>query len=872
MFELVYTSAPRGLFPGRSGYATVALSAGMPPNLVTPVENLSGYSFTCRAGQFRAELNPVCCSYLKLHYGNLTLRVASRIAPNGLDYSGRNNKIAHHLIFESPEELAAIPGGACNLFRGGDNFLTDYREAPRELPIRRITHSGLPATLPARAWQNHTGDAGWAGVAAARLQADPAQPFYVVYPAGTEVAVLLELAAEISALLPTEDRDDFTFSTFFSKEQPGAHCFLRMIPDFSPLLGNLRRFHAAALITLSPGQAVSIPEEYTSHPLVDLARRGYEPIELDAIPPAAAGAAPTAAAPGQTPAAATAGPAETRGVRLSPPLAEQKIMAVPARARILSRETVTDRAAERKLLFLLLTALFLLTIPGVIYFSIFRDTAPENPPQQTEVRIATGPLPVRTMPANPSPEPLPANPSDAIHPKSVPVPNGVPTPPSPVGTPDWNMARNSAIPLAQHYPAAGLEMLKAWRRMAGSQNYRIILPGVLPRCHGVDVIFGRLGNTSGDLREFVARANDRRLFIYSGRSGAGSPLRPETDPGAPRLQIELDENTQTIQFTPAGGNSADLIKPSIDGITVLLLAVPDGFVSWSPVFRPEYLDSIPAGQVNFDPGKQQLAYRLSDAERAFEQDIDIYVGKFKRANFGKAPFPVDKWNKTVRALSTAWDELKKSQTALIAMTPADTEPPALDDLDRLCRQLENFFQQKDKTREECLAEYDRVVFPFLKQFRSTRYNPAAGSGPMTEKLIERLAMLHEALQKIYSRDAKKAMREEFKTELQNRMPPIQIQCEELDKVAAMNVELKTRQDRLRQIQRELEQQREEIRRQLNDIDPELSIRFDGLVSVSEKTGVNASELDESKLQSLLEFINARLIRRQTNPGDEGNQS
>ena len=76
MLELIYTSAPRGLLQGRSGYTTVAMSAGMPPNLITPVENLSGYTFTCRDGQFNAAFNPVCCSYLRKQFGNMTLRVA----------------------------------------------------------------------------------------------------------------------------------------------------------------------------------------------------------------------------------------------------------------------------------------------------------------------------------------------------------------------------------------------------------------------------------------------------------------------------------------------------------------------------------------------------------------------------------------------------------------------------------------------------------------------------------------------------------------------------------------------------------------------------------------------------------------------------
>ena len=104
MYELIYTSLPKGLLPGRSGFATAAMTEGMPPNLIVPLENLSGYNFTLRNNIFDPGLNPPCCYYIKMRYGNQLLQIAGRVAPNGLDYSQRNNKIAHHLLFETNEE------------------------------------------------------------------------------------------------------------------------------------------------------------------------------------------------------------------------------------------------------------------------------------------------------------------------------------------------------------------------------------------------------------------------------------------------------------------------------------------------------------------------------------------------------------------------------------------------------------------------------------------------------------------------------------------------------------------------------------------------------------------------------------------------
>ena len=113
MFELIYTSVPRGLIPGRSGFCTVAMTEGMPPNLVVPLENLSGYNFTYLEGALPPMLNPPSCSYIKMRYGNQHLHIASQVMPNGLDYSQRNNKIAHHILFESADEMNNLSGARC---------------------------------------------------------------------------------------------------------------------------------------------------------------------------------------------------------------------------------------------------------------------------------------------------------------------------------------------------------------------------------------------------------------------------------------------------------------------------------------------------------------------------------------------------------------------------------------------------------------------------------------------------------------------------------------------------------------------------------------------------------------------------------------
>ena len=64
MLELVFTSAQAGLIPGRSGFCSVAWTEGMPKNLVTILENMSGYNILYLPNDSRAANNPVCRSLL----------------------------------------------------------------------------------------------------------------------------------------------------------------------------------------------------------------------------------------------------------------------------------------------------------------------------------------------------------------------------------------------------------------------------------------------------------------------------------------------------------------------------------------------------------------------------------------------------------------------------------------------------------------------------------------------------------------------------------------------------------------------------------------------------------------------------------------
>lgn len=104
--ELLYTSAPRGLKSGSRGFCTVEATAGLPPALVTALEGLSAYRHVAPAGD---PANPVVYSHVTLAVGGRTYSVISRIGDAGTDYTGRTNKLAHHVALDPSERPQGGP-------------------------------------------------------------------------------------------------------------------------------------------------------------------------------------------------------------------------------------------------------------------------------------------------------------------------------------------------------------------------------------------------------------------------------------------------------------------------------------------------------------------------------------------------------------------------------------------------------------------------------------------------------------------------------------------------------------------------------------------------------------------------------------------
>lgn len=280
-FELIFTSAPKGLKPGSRGFTSVAFTEGMPANYVQICESLSGYVHRYELSDPNYEQNPIAYSHLVGNLGGRTFSILSRVAAYGADYTGRTNKLAHHLMIGFEERVA---GGPAHAMKNGAVFFLKWNEDPRFLAPNRIRlQAAEPASLKAKRWEAAIGDAGVAGMLAQAFLDAPDRPAFIVYEPGMD---LLPLIAEAQALLPEERRWDVTFSTYFTALPVGMKCAWRCCLPDSDALVTARRTPGALVVNLIDKTITGGPPSDQS--LAEVARTGItKEIEATIPPPSA---------------------------------------------------------------------------------------------------------------------------------------------------------------------------------------------------------------------------------------------------------------------------------------------------------------------------------------------------------------------------------------------------------------------------------------------------------------------------------------------------------------------------------------------------------------------------------------------------------
>ena len=272
--ELIYTSTPRGLKLGSSGFCTVACTRGMAPNYIETLESLSGYTPVFPPNHPRAEDNPVGFSHYRFVIGGKPVSVLSRVAAAGVDYTKRPNKFAHHLALDA-RELSA--GGPAWVMQQPGIFVDRWEGDPMFLDQPSKIPAGNSSPAPCRAWGEQLGDAGWAGVLAQAFLDDEDRPSFVIFKPGMPV---LALITEAIGLLPIERRWDVTFSTYFMFLPARTTCSWRCCLAGSRILKQARRMPDALVLDLDAGDKQgSVAQELmaSGSSLIARARSGAPP-------------------------------------------------------------------------------------------------------------------------------------------------------------------------------------------------------------------------------------------------------------------------------------------------------------------------------------------------------------------------------------------------------------------------------------------------------------------------------------------------------------------------------------------------------------------------------------------------------------------
>src|SRR5688572_8301969 len=212
-WQLIYTSAPRGLTPGQTGFCTVARSADLREALAQKLEQISYYEhprFPAGAGQ------PIISAFRIIEIRGMHYYVLTKVRDAGLDFTNRTNHLAHHLIFEEGE-LGKLPDPASILLKW-NGWCERWSGEPRLIAPNAGNLSEIPRRLesPALTWANVSGDSG----RAAALVEPPHSRGVFLLADNLDDRTILQMFSESLRLIDPEGKSGaatwrFPFTTFF---------------------------------------------------------------------------------------------------------------------------------------------------------------------------------------------------------------------------------------------------------------------------------------------------------------------------------------------------------------------------------------------------------------------------------------------------------------------------------------------------------------------------------------------------------------------------------------------------------------------------------------------------------------------------------
>ena len=265
-YELIYTSAERGLRPGTRGFCTVAHTQGMPPQQIQLLEALSAYKNLYSVHDAQEKAEPIAWSHIMSNLVGRSASIVSRVGATVADHTGRSNKLAHHVLLQQRERPVGGPAWLCQ--QAG--FLREtWDEQPHVINEMKEIPAGDYEAAPATAWEALTGDPAYAAFLPNAFKANGDAVTVIAFAPGTD---MLALIAESLALLEPSQRWNVTFSTYFTQLAVGATCSWRCCVADSDTLRDAKRNPRTTILDLT-GPLPPVP----TGPLAELARTGQRP-------------------------------------------------------------------------------------------------------------------------------------------------------------------------------------------------------------------------------------------------------------------------------------------------------------------------------------------------------------------------------------------------------------------------------------------------------------------------------------------------------------------------------------------------------------------------------------------------------------------
>jgi hypothetical protein len=267
--QLIYTSAPRLLQAGRTGFGTVAMHPGIPSWLQGEIERASQFSRVAGLDPTRVVLR-----HMIFGQGDRVHHVLSRILDSGADYTGRTNHIAHHFIFTAGEAAHATsqgvtPADAFAFLQSHGLWRTAWSEEPRQLGAEDILPvESIPKTLTLPAvnyWSAIVPDR--PECAAILAPGKTSEACWIIYPPGWRDAIVYVMGESLAL---HANPWGVSFANDLQPTDNEQQIAWRGIPSDSPLLSK-------AQSSVRPCLDLTHPESLALQPLpefVEEARTG----------------------------------------------------------------------------------------------------------------------------------------------------------------------------------------------------------------------------------------------------------------------------------------------------------------------------------------------------------------------------------------------------------------------------------------------------------------------------------------------------------------------------------------------------------------------------------------------------------------------